>query len=157
MGYSTDFIGSFQVDREVDDDTLALLVGLATTRRMARNVGPEFGIEGEFYVKNDTVGVMSHNEPPVTQPGLWCHWLICDDDRRTISWDGAEKFYNYVQWLEYLIAKVLAPRGYKLSGDVSWHGEDYLDRGTIMVRDNLVKVINSKMHETFSNFRMVRV
>lgn len=157
MGYSTDFIGSFQVDREVDDSTLELLVGIATTRRMARKVGPEFGIEGEFYIKTDNLGIMSFNEPPVTQPGLWCHWLLCDDNRRTIAWDGAEKFYNYVEWLEYLIAKILAPRGYKLSGDVAWHGEDHYDRGTIVVRENVVKVINSKINETFSNFRMVKV
>lgn len=154
MGYSTDFFGSFQVDREVDDDTLALLVGLATTRRMARRLGPEFGFEGEFYVGGDDAGVMSHNEPPVTQPGLWCQWLISEDDRKTIAWDGGEKFYNYVEWLSYLIAKVLAPRGYSLSGNVTWQGEDYSDRGTIVVRDNVVKTMSGNIKSTLGSLRM---
>lgn len=156
MGYTTDFTGSFKVDREVDDSTLELLLGLASTRRMARNVGPEFGIEGEFYVKDDPVGVMSYNEPPVTQPGLWCQWLISEDDRRTIAWDGGEKFYHYVGWIEYLIAKVLAPRGYKLSGDVYWLGEDLSDRGTIMVRDNVVKTFDSRIASTLNSLRVSR-
>lgn len=156
MGYTTEFTGSFKVDREVDDSTLALLVGLATTRRMARNVGPEFGIEGEFYVKGDPVGIMSYNEAPATQPGLWCQWLISEDDKRTIAWDGGEKFYNYVGWIEYLIARVLAPRGYKLSGDVHWLGEDHSDRGTIMVRDNVVKTFNSRIAGTFETLRISR-
>lgn len=147
MGYSTDFEGTFKTDRPVDEDTYRLLRGLATTRRMARDVAPEFGTEGEFYVDGSGPfgqgrddDIIDHNRPPATQPGLWCQWLI-QDDRQTIEWDGSEKFYHYVEWLEYLIERILYPRGYVLNGQVRWQGERDGDSGTITVSDNCVSAI----------------
>lgn len=154
MGYTTEFQGSFQVDKPVDDDTLNLLVGLATTRRMKRSVSSDFGVEGEFYVSGKGFAgqdrednIVDYNSPPSTQPGLWCQWLIDEDDRRTISWNGGEKFYRYVEWIEYLINRVLAPRGYKVSGEVHWFGESRGDTGLIKVVDNKVMLPNKhKLH-----------
>lgn len=146
MGYSTNFHGSFKVDRKVDDDTLALLVGLASTRRMKRKVDPVYGVEGEFYIQgkgfagqDHDPNIVDYNEPPRTQPSLWCQWLIDESDSQTISWDGGEKFYHYIEWIEYLIDKVLAPRSYKVSGEVTWQGEDSEDRGIIFVVNNKVR------------------
>jgi hypothetical protein len=146
MGYHTDFSGKFIIDREVDGDTFALLRGLALTRRMKRNVDPVYGVEGEFFIsgtgfmgqdRDDTV--IDHNSPPSTQPSLWCQWLI-SDNKKEIAWDEGEKFYSYVEWIKYIIEKILAPRGYSLSGKVSWEGEDWGDTGTILIEDNKVSV-----------------
>lgn len=145
MGYSTDFTGSFKLNKKLDAETFDLLKGLATTRRMARNIAG-YGIEGEFYTldRNDygqdrTPDVIDGNRPPRTQPGLWCQWTPTDDGME-IEWDGGEKFYAYTEWLVYLIDNVLAPRGYKLTGTVAWRGEDSSDLGAIQVIDNKVKV-----------------
>lgn len=147
MGYSTDFEGTLTIDRPVDEETYRLLYGLATTRRMARDVAPEFGTEGEFYVDGSGPfgqgrddDIIDHNRPPATQPGLWCQWLI-QDDRQTIQWDGGKKFYHYVEWLEYLIGRILYPRGYVLNGRVRWQGERDGDSGTITVSDNCVSAV----------------
>jgi hypothetical protein len=56
-------------------------------------------------------------------------------------WDGCEKFFMYVEWLEYLIEHFLRPWGYVLSGEVAWFGEDFDDCGDIMVRDNTIRVV----------------
>jgi hypothetical protein len=48
VGCSTAFGGVFKLDRPLDDETYEFLVKLSQTRRMARNVGPEYGDEGEF-------------------------------------------------------------------------------------------------------------
>lgn len=147
MGYSTDFYGNFTVDRKVDDETLAILVGLSATRRMKRKVDPKYGLEGEFYFegggllgqdRDDTV--INYNSPPKNQPGLWCQWAINEDDRQTIEWDGGEKFYHYIEWIEYVLDKVLLPRGYKLTGSVTWQGEDPGDRGQIVADGNRIRV-----------------
>lgn len=145
MGYSTDFYGSFKVDRPVDDDTLKLLVGLNQTRRMKRRVDPKYGVDGEFYIdgkgwmgQDEDSTIVNFNIPPRTQPSLWCQWQIDENDRQTISWDGGEKFYSYVEWIDYIAKKVLAPRGYKVSGEVTWQGEDSEDRGMIVVHNNKV-------------------
>ena len=147
MGYSTDFFGSFEIDRPVDKETAKLLKGLATTRRMKRNI-EGYGIEGEFYVNGSgdfgqgrEDNIVDYNEPPSTQPGLWCQWILLDDNQ-TIEWDGGEKFYYYIEWVEYIINSILKPRNYILNGEVEWHGEEYDDIGKIIVKDNNVQVLN---------------
>ena len=146
MGYSTDFFGRFELNKKLDDETNELLVGLSTTRRMKRDVGPEYGVEGEFYFDgqgswgqdNDST-VIDHNQPPSTQPGLWCQWRPTED-RLNIEWDEAEKFYHYVEWIDYIIQKILKPKGYKLNGAVKWIGDDRDDRGVIDINDNVISI-----------------
>ena len=72
-------------------------------------------------------------------PGIWCQWIINSDNK--LEWNGAEKFYNYVEWLEYLIESIFAPRGYKLDGRIRFQGERFLDVGIIYVKDNAVRKI----------------
>jgi hypothetical protein len=68
---------------------------------------------------------------------LWCQWVPTDDGSELV-WDGGEKFYNYVEWLDYLIDKILAPRGYTLNGECQWFGEERDDVGVIIVKNNIV-------------------
>lgn len=151
MGYTTDFEGRFKLNKPLDDETFMFLQKLATTRRMKRNLGPEYGVEGEFYVdgggsygQGEESNIVNYNSPPRTQPSLWCQWTP-SEDRLHIEWDGGEKFYNYVEWLQYIIAKVLKPKGYSLSGEVQWQGEDSSDMGMIVVQDNEVKTKRAKI------------
>jgi len=147
MGYTTDFDGCFKIDRPLDDETFNLINGLANTRRMKRDLDTKYGEEGEFYYKPDSNdfgqenddNIIDYNMPPKTQPGLWLQWIVLDD-HQTIEWDGGEKFYDYIEWIEYLINKILGPRGYKINGEVYWQGEDPNDRGKIEITDNLVKI-----------------
>jgi hypothetical protein len=81
--------------------------------------------------------VVDINVAPFGQPGLWCQW-VPTEDRKGIAWDGGEKFYSYEGWLRYLIKHFLKPWGYKLNGEVRWMGEESSDRGTIVVKDNVV-------------------
>jgi hypothetical protein len=144
MGYTTDFEGGFNITPNLSQKDNEFLTKFSETRRMARNVGPEYGIEGEFYVdgtgwagQDSDKNVINYNRPPSTQPGLWCQWIPTDDGCELI-WDGGEKFYNYVEWLDYLIDKILAPRGYTLNGECQWFGEERDDVGVIIVKNNKV-------------------
>lgn len=144
MGYTTDFRGQFDISTRLDTDTQTLLTKLNETRRMARKLGPEYGIEGEFYVdgkgsfgQDREDSVIEYNRPPSTQPSLWCQWRPTKDGLH-IEWDGGEKFYSYVEWIEYIINKILAPRGYFLTGIVEWRGEDWDDVGAIHIKNNVV-------------------
>lgn len=145
MGYTTDFTGNFKLNKKLDLETHEFLTKLAETRRMKRKLGPEFGIEGEFFVDGKGLAgqdrddsIVEYNYPPSTQPGLWCQWVPTEDGL-TIEHDGGEKFYNYVEWIEYIIDKILKPRGYSLTGQVTWVGEDRSDLGRILIVDNVVK------------------
>ncbi len=73
--------------------------------------------------------------------GYYCQWRPSDDGMG-IEWDGVEKFYNYVEWLEYLIAHFLRPWGYTLSGSVEWASSIYEPaQGAINVKKNTVTVV----------------
>jgi len=150
MGYSTDFRGEFKINKKVDEETYKLLVGLALTRRVKRSGLPKkYGVDGEFYFEEsdfDNFGqsetpkegkIVNNNEPPSTQPGLWLQWQI-QEDHETIIWDRQEKFYNYIEWIIYIIDKILKPRGYVLEGRVDWRGEEWDDNGTITIKDNKI-------------------
>jgi len=144
MGYTTIFKNKFNLNKPLDDVTFNFLKKLNATRRMARNVDAKYGVEGEFYVdgtglsgQGSESNIINFNGEPKTQPGLWCKW-IPTEDRMHIEWDGGEKFYNYIEWMEYLISKVLAPRGYIVNGNVAWRGEDFDDTGVLEINDNMV-------------------
>lgn len=146
MGYTTDFSGSFQLNKPLAEKTKEFLTKLAQTRRMGRRVDAKYGIEGEFFVDgsgsfgqgNDS-NIIDHNDAPATQPGLWLQW-IPNKEGTAIEWDCGEKFYNYTEWLVYLIHKILAPNGYVLNGKVTWQGEETGDVGEITVKNNKVFV-----------------
>ena len=76
------------------------------------------------------------------QPGLWCQWVVreVDEGKQILEWDGGEKFYNYVEWLKYLINHFFEPWGVKLNGEINWRGEETGDMGIIVVKDNVVKI-----------------
>lgn len=152
MGYTTEFIGTFTINRPVSEDVASLFRGLTNTRRMKRDNAyliehgyGDCGIDGEFFVEDlENYGqdsclesIIEYNFPPSTQPSLWCNWELLDDNQ-TICWNYAEKFYNYVEWIEYLINNLLKPKNYIVNGVVAYQGEDFDDFGTIFVRDNNV-------------------
>lgn len=156
MGYQTDLYGTLKLNRQLTVDEKNFLEKLATTRRMARNI-EGYGVEGEFYVDDEAHGmglgdptVIEHNTPPKTQPGLWLQWVPTEDGMG-IEWDGNEKFYNYVEWLQYLIDSVfpyIVKEGDEplvLNGEIEWEGEESGDLGRIVVKDNIIDVKHGRV------------
>lgn len=151
MGYTTNFSGHFQTNEPVSQEIYDLVNGLSKTRRMKRDglSREKYGVKGEFFIEEEKGNnifskpskgtIVDHNKPPKTQPGLWLQWMF-EEDMQTIVWDGGEKFYNYIEWIEYLIIRILEPAGYKVNGQVEWNGEDIGDIGTIRIIDNKIIV-----------------
>ncbi len=166
MGYTTEFYGSFKLDKPLTRAHEKYLRAFAESRRMKRNaglvtlmtdpvrlsVGLPVGIDGGYYVggaDNDygqarSDDIIEYNNPPEGQPGLWCKWVPTEDGQG-IEWSGAEKFYEYTEWLEYLVEHFLKPWGYVLSGEVKWNGESAGDLGVIVVQNNLVTARKAKI------------
>ena len=133
MGYTTDFDGVFQCSPSLSTAHKDYLVKFSKTRRMKRDaektetlpdelrlaVGLPVGYEGAYFVGANKYsctgyGVTGNNTPPQGQSSLWCDWTPTEDGYG-IEWNGAEKFYNCVEWLEYLIEHFLGPWGYVLN------------------------------------------
>ena len=72
-------------------------------------------------------------------PGIWCQWIINSNGR--LLWNGGEKFYYYIEWLQYLIDEYFKPQGYELNGKVNYRGERLEDMGMIYIKGNNVKQI----------------
>ena len=108
MGYTTDFDGQFEFNKVLDIGTMNILKEFSEERHE----------DGDF-------------------PGLYCQWIPTEDGK-FLEWDSGEKFYNYVEWLEYLIEKILKPKGYILNGKVEWSGEERGDIGLIVIENNIV-------------------
>lgn len=158
MGYTTDFNGEFGLNKPLSAEHKTFLEKFSGTRRMNRKeavaaklqdsvriaAGLPVGKDGAYFVggKEDfgqghDESIANYNTPPSGQPSLWCQW-VPNDDGTAIVWDGGEKFYEYVDWIEYLINNFLQPWGYVLNGEVEWFGEDRDDRGLIVVDNNAV-------------------
>lgn len=174
MGYTTEFDGQFKLDRPLTDAHREYLVAFADTRRMKRNaeiaamlpdpkreaVGLPIGPDGAYFVggsgfvgQNRDQSIQDYNYSPTGQPGLWAQWTPTADGS-AIEWDGGEKFYNYVEWLAYLVAHFLQPWGYSLNGEVSWEGEEQGDVGKIVVVDNTITVRRPKKPTAWTEERI---
>ena len=187
MGYTTEFIGAFSLNRELTEVEKNYINNFSSTRRMKRDVQklmekyngmyghptplsdkPEdiYGIDGSYFVFNDghfgqgrdetiidyntspgnvgyssmRLGDKSHED---AQPGLWCQWVINDDNE--LVWDKNEKFYSYIEWLKYLIKHFFSRWGVVLNGEVEWTGEDIDDIGKIVITDNVLQTIEGKI------------
>lgn len=163
VGYSTDFSGEFALNKTLSYEHDAYIKKFSSTRRMKRDAviaatlnDPlrdaikqfDVGIDGGYYIGldeysmgDDDGSVLDRNGPPEGQPGLWCQW-VPNEDGTAIEWDGGEKFYNYVEWIVYIVEHFLKPWGYSISGQVTWRGEDIDDRGTIYAKNNEIEAVD---------------
>lgn len=166
MGYTTDFVGHFTLDKPLTKAHADYLRAFNDTRRMKRDAaatekrtdvvriaaGLPVGDEGAYFVGESgqefgATGVLDYNNPPKEQPGLWCQWRPTDENDG-IEWDNGEKFYEYVGWLAYIVEHFLAPWGYVLNGEVAWQGEDSGDNGAIVVQANRVGTMQYELNRS---------
>lgn len=110
MGYTTEFSGELKFNKKLDQQTIRQIADL-------NRFNP-------------------HEEAHAGRPASFCQWVVSDG--RSLKWDGNEKFYLYVEWLEYIIDNILKPGRYTLSGQLYAEGEEQGDLSTIFVKNNKV-------------------
>ena len=118
MGYTTEFKGQLVLSKPLTSEQKSQLEQFAEERHGG------------------------YTQPHPDMPGLWCQWVPTEDGTG-LEWDGGEKFYSYVEWLEYLIKHFIEPWGLVLNGEVEWRGVEWNDTGTIYAIDNKVKGENN--------------
>ena len=169
MGYHTDFTGEINISPPLSDEQITYINTFSSTRRMARNesilasmpdpvrdaVGLPVGQQGEFYVGSTSdfgqtrdKSIIDFNLSPKSQPGLWCDWEVSDDGKY-LEWNGSEKFYGYVEWLEYMNKNFFTPWKKDLNGEIKWEGEDSSDKGVIVVENNNVKALEGDEYKKY--------
>lgn len=116
MGYTTNFEGRFNMSETASAEVIIKLRQLE-------------GADGREMDDPDA-------------PGTYCQWQITRDCSG-IEWDGGEKFYDYVEWLQYIIDKILAPSGIHLTGSVAYFGEEVTDNGMLIIKDGKVEQVKT--------------
>jgi len=159
MGYTTNFTGELELDKPLEKNHFEYLEAFSRIRHMKRDpnkLGPDplreavnlsAGAEGQFYVGEDDGNfgqtkddsIVDYNSPGQC-PSLWCQWECLGNK---IRWDEGEKFYNYSEWLEFLIEHFLKPWGYVTNGSIEWVGEGGGDEGIIYVKDNVFEAVGN--------------
>jgi hypothetical protein len=119
MGYSTDFEGVLKFNRELTHKEWLELKKLAD------------------YDSKDDGTYESYTETPDTIPDAYLQWEPTEDGDG-IQWNGAEKFYEYIHWLRWLIKHYMKPRDLVLNGEIKWQGEEIGDVGILVCVDNKV-------------------
>jgi len=101
-----------------------------------------------------------------TNTGLrgYCQWEPTPKGN-ALRWDGGEKFYDYTQWLQWLIDTKFKPWGITVSGSVRYIGDYHDEIGTLTVVDGVVQnvpwtvsltVLQSKAEEMYKLLQQVR-
>ena len=118
MGYTTDFRGRLELSKILTYEQLK-----------------------EYNLFVDT----RHEDGYTDKPSIWLQWEIINDGKdQYLEWDGSEKFYNYIEWIEYIIEHFFSKWGVDLNGVIQWRGEDWDDMGRIVVIDNEVNIDRQK-------------
>ncbi len=152
MGYTTDFDGQIDIEPPLSEKEVKYINKFAETRRMDRENGPYYvGGEGDFGQAHDA-DIRDYNKSPEGQPGLWCGW-VATEEGDVVEWDGGEKFYYSVEWMQYIIdhfigenplAKLNDPenfgflQGHKCNGEIYAQGEESDDCWMLEVVDGKV-------------------
>lgn len=144
MSYNIYYEGTVSINKPLDDQTYNIIMGLSDSRRMAWNADKlerdgiakkkDIGEEGEFFfghnhmkheelIEFEKKYALNINYPPAGQPSYWGTWIV-SDDKMGLIWNGNEKSYNGHEWLQYIVKKILIPRGYNTEGIVNWFTEE---------------------------------
>lgn len=115
MGYTTKLYGKFKLSRTLTNEEFKTLIDFSNERH------------GENSMR--FIGC----------PGFWCDWAPTADGKN-FAWNGKEKFYHHIEWLELIIDKFFEPWNVLLSGNVRWSGEDKKDKGVISIKDSIVSI-----------------
>ena len=122
MGYTTDFIGHIDIQPPLNGDEQRYLTAFMHTRHYRRKAGEYFVPGNPVAEDRGSVDIDRYNQVDPRQPSFYCQWEVCWDGC-CIAWSGAEKFYDAVPWLEYLINHFLKPGAYaESSGLPSFEG-----------------------------------
>lgn len=112
MGYTTSFEGGMALSRPLTVPELRELEALAEYE------------EDEYKKYSDTKPDNGYNQ-----------WTP-NKDGTAMVWNDGEKFYDYAEWLQWLIDYYFKPRNIELRGRINYQGEEIGDVGYLEVLED---------------------
>lgn len=153
MGYTTDFLGHIDLTPGLNEAEAEYLTAFADSRRCWRPGGP-YEVPGNPRAEEFTTDIA--NTVAEGQPGYWCQWVPCWEGC-CVSFNGHEKFYDPIEWLEYLRDHFLKPGAeaaqsglecfrdftfdHRLNGVVVMNRRDTREMSAIVAVDNAIEKV----------------
>lgn len=125
MGYTTKFTGHLTLSRHLTMAEAKTLLEIS-----------------EEYRTIEQSSLASITDP--APPKGYMQW-VPDESLKHIVWDQNEKFYDYEQWLKWIVA-ALASWGIEAAGSFKWQGESVGDIGELLVVDGHVTSYEGKVN-----------
>jgi hypothetical protein len=85
----------------------------------------------------NTINELGHGDGHLS-PDSRCQWVVSSHGD-VLEWDFRPKFYNYIEWLNFINEIYLKQWGVKMNGIMHWCGTD---SGMIAVANNKINIIN---------------
>ena len=116
MGYSVYYTGEITISPELDADRATLLEDALRTHTLER------------------IGISADDRRDLC---FGCDWEYSEG---CLSIEG-ESRDGQEGWLRLLVARFFQPNGYRLSGEVSWDGDQSGDTGVIYVEEDRIEAV----------------
>jgi hypothetical protein len=130
MGYSTDFYGVLKTDKEIPAKIAAKMRELSETDTRDITHG------GDHSVARPSGGF----------PGFHCDFAPTDDNHG-IRWNGSEKTYDAVEWIDYLVRTYLGPNGITIPDGqfLDAQGEEHGDTWRLTIINGRPVQVNARL------------
>jgi len=76
-------------------------------------------------------------------PDSYLQW-VPSEDLQALVYDDNEKFYEYKDWLKWVLSHWIGRWGIVANGEILWSGEETDDNGILKVENNILVVVESK-------------
>ncbi|ELR16994.1 uncharacterized protein ACA1_304360 [Acanthamoeba castellanii str. Neff] len=149
MGYETDFEGELNIRPRLADEFVARFNDVASRRNNVYGDGDEGSFDHLVFGKRGTAAgarVQERYDNPAWTgvPSCWNAWQLKNEPGKTctiLHWEGNSKFYNYVQWLQFVVDYIirenqaLAPL-LNFQGAITWNQDrtDCDDKGVLTLK-----------------------
>lgn len=171
MSYETKIQGQFALYHPLEPNQTLYLQTFSNTRRMKRkasiarnmpdpiriNAKISLGKDAQFFTggiglhgQDKDPSIINFNQPPASQPGLWCPWTIFSDNQ-TIIPIHTKTPYEFNSWLHFIIENFVKRWNNTLNGSIIWQGEKIEDRGKTIVKDNVIQILYAKFIDVESS------
>lgn len=149
-------LGCFTIDKPLTNILYKFLQDFLRCQHIAKRVdNNKFGFQGEFSTNPEHENLYEPIKQASTQPSIYCQWRIHEDKQSIFCNDVLDE--SYVDWLVYILNKVLRPNGYNLIGTVVLKSSETDKIKTLEIKNNDVWVHSentSRIHPVGMHLRL---
>lgn len=139
MGYTTEFEGALELRPALADGLVAAWNAMVKERNNTYLDGSPRSFDAKLYGRLEVRRPNAGQTKWPCAPSCWDQWTLRQDKAKQctlIEWDGGEKFYGFIRWLQHTLDTlhaVVRPLQLSVTGLIRWQGQEKEDQGVLRV------------------------